>query len=264
MEDLTKQQIILLALLVSFVSSIATGIVTISLVQQDEPATETQTINRIVERTIQSVSDTPASASVAKNTETIVVREDQAVVNAISKANKGIVRIYVSYGGAKPSFTGLGVIVSSSGKIVAKISSASDGIFTAQLDGGNTVSVSRKSFDAVTGLSVLQDDQNSNPQSARVYSGAILGDSQKISVGQTSVLIAGDVSPIVATGIISSVEREGGPYPATNPVKTIQSSVKDATFISGAILINLSGEILGIKDQSQNSSFVPSGIIKGL
>ncbi len=53
-EDLNKNQIILLTLLVSFVTSIATGIVTVTLIDQ-APAPVAQTINQIVERTIERV-----------------------------------------------------------------------------------------------------------------------------------------------------------------------------------------------------------------
>jgi uncharacterized membrane-anchored protein YitT (DUF2179 family) len=58
MEDLNKNQIVLLTLLVSFVTSIATGIMTTSLLQV-APVEVTRNINRIVEKTIETV--TPAN-----------------------------------------------------------------------------------------------------------------------------------------------------------------------------------------------------------
>src|SRR4029077_18213268 len=51
-EKLTKSQIVLLTLLVSFVTSIATGIVTVSLMDQAPPAIA-QSVSRIVEHTVE-------------------------------------------------------------------------------------------------------------------------------------------------------------------------------------------------------------------
>lgn len=54
MKDLNKSQLILLALLISFVASIAASIATVTLLQQAPPAVA-QTINRIVQKTIETV-----------------------------------------------------------------------------------------------------------------------------------------------------------------------------------------------------------------
>jgi len=54
-EDLNKTQLLLLTLLVNFVTSIATGVLTVSLLDDTSP-TITQTVNRIVERTVETVS----------------------------------------------------------------------------------------------------------------------------------------------------------------------------------------------------------------
>ena len=62
MEQLTKQQIVLVTLLVGFVTSITTGIVTVSLMNQS-PKGVSQTITQVVERTIERVASSAGAAS---------------------------------------------------------------------------------------------------------------------------------------------------------------------------------------------------------
>src|SRR3989344_9685665 len=64
MEELTKSQIVLLTLLVSFVTSIATGIVTVALIDQ-APAGVTQTVSHIIRETVQSAVQAVISQSAA-------------------------------------------------------------------------------------------------------------------------------------------------------------------------------------------------------
>ncbi len=54
-EDLSKTQLLLLTILVNFVVGIATGVLTVSLLDQ-APTTVTQTVNRIVDHTIETVT----------------------------------------------------------------------------------------------------------------------------------------------------------------------------------------------------------------
>lgn len=53
-KELNKQQLILLAILLSFVTSIATGIVTVTLMQQ-APASVTAPITKIVQQTVEKI-----------------------------------------------------------------------------------------------------------------------------------------------------------------------------------------------------------------
>ena len=69
-EELSKAQLILLTILVNFVMSVATGIMTVSLLDQAPPVV-TQAINRVVDRTVERVvqavpSVAPSSQSLPK------------------------------------------------------------------------------------------------------------------------------------------------------------------------------------------------------
>lgn len=240
MEHLTKQQIVLLALLVSFVSSIATGIVTVSLMDQASPAV-TQTINRVVERTIQTVSP---GATTTK--ETIIVKEDEAITNSIAQASKSIVRIKNGNG-----FISLGVIISDSGLVAAQTDTVYTSGLSALLSGGNTVPLSFISRDSVTGITLFQAEQASDPKNARVYTGATLANSETLQLGQSVILIGGREETSIATGIISL--KNGDKL----KVNTIGEN-----FDSHAVLINLLGEIIAINDGNNQNSFIPSNILK--
>ena len=80
LEDLTKTQLLLLSLLITFVSSIGTTIITTSLLAS-APLSITQTINRVVERTVEKV----VPGAVQTKEIQVIVKEDDLVVEAVSK-----------------------------------------------------------------------------------------------------------------------------------------------------------------------------------
>ena len=92
MEDLNKSQLILLTILVSFVTSIATGIVTVSLMQEAPPVV-TQTINRIVERTIEKVVPGETKIETVVKETPVIVTEEEMIVEIVKAASGGLVRI---------------------------------------------------------------------------------------------------------------------------------------------------------------------------
>ncbi|MEJ0053401.1 MAG: hypothetical protein WDN10_01565 [bacterium] len=90
-EDLNKSQLLLLTILVNFITSIATGILTVSLLDQAPPIV-TQTVNRIVEQTVQTV--TPGASSVITKQTTVVDKQQDLVVAAIAAQAARTVRVY--------------------------------------------------------------------------------------------------------------------------------------------------------------------------
>lgn len=117
MEHLTKQQITLVAILVSLVTSLATGIVTVSLMDQSNPGM-TNTINRVVERTIERVVQ-PELATAVKPVETILTIID-STEEAVAKADKASVKIVTKSN--KNNVMGSGVVIDGKGTVAADIS----------------------------------------------------------------------------------------------------------------------------------------------
>lgn len=110
-DDLNKTQLILLVLLVTFVTSIATGIITTTLLAE-APVSVTQTINRVVERTIETVAPENLTAKY------VLSADDKKLLEAVNRAISISVEIKEK-GAATSSPSILGIIVSEDGLIVA-------------------------------------------------------------------------------------------------------------------------------------------------
>ncbi|GEM_PF-270578 len=88
MEDLTTTQVILLTLFISFVTSIATGIVTVTLLEQ-APVGVTQTINRVVEHTVERIVPGESKTTVKE----VLVTGEDLVARVITASTPALVRI---------------------------------------------------------------------------------------------------------------------------------------------------------------------------
>jgi len=276
MEKLTKQQIVLVTLLVSFVTSIATGIVTVALMDQ-APAGVTQTINRIVERTIEKVVTEPAnnnnSAAVITR-ETIVVKEDDKIVESVDKNKNSVVRIYTNIKNSvdveQNTFIGLGTVVSKDGLIATgDIFADISGKYLITLDGVKFYPVKvlpRKSDTHFYFLSVIQDEKN-----PVTFTPVTFSDSNSLKLGQTVIAWGGNVQNSVSTGIVSSlIDAEGKKDTASTTaslreVAAVNTNINLADSISGGPLLNLYGEVVGIRvsaNISDKYNFLPSNILK--
>jgi len=269
MEHLTKQQIVLLTLLVSFVTSIATGIVTVALMNQ-APVGVVQTINKVVERTIQTVTTQPQEIQTVVK-ETVLVNPEDQIVSAVAKNSKSVIRIYrtntdPSSGINSMVFVGLGGVVSDDGMVVTDNSLISEGgkYFTnISSDKLLDLSILRAvGGEQVAILKIKNDEKNS------ITFHKVSISKEDLKLGQTVIYLGGETKDSVSTGIISGLTaKEIKPAdgststPAITKISSIETSIP-SNLISGGLLLNLSGELVGIKstymDSSKMGFFAPS------
>lgn len=276
-EKLTKQQIILVTLLVSFVTSIATGIVTVALMDQ-APAGVTQTINRVVERTIERVVTEPAKSNntaAVVTRETIVVKEDDKIVESVDKNKESVVRIYTKTKDvAQRIFIGLGTLVSKEGLIATgDVFADPRGKYIVTLDNNKFYDVTvlvQPDGNQFYFLKIIQDEKN-----PVTFTPVTFSNSDSLKLGQTVIAWGGQTQNSVSTGIVSSlVDIEGKLDQASTTATTtvaqrvitaINTNINLADSLSGGPLLNLYGEMVGLRISSNISdkySFLPANQLK--
>ncbi len=264
MDDLTKTQIVLVCLLLSFVTSIGTGIVTASLLQE-APQNVTQTINRVVERTVEKVVSQPNNSTTKEVT--VVVKEEDLVIDAIEKNSKSLVRIYEGRAPGNNVFVGIGLVLSNEGAIVAdKRSIAATGSYSATFFDGRSfplrISASSDKTNALF-LSVIKDSNISY-----TFYPAVVANSDVLQLGQTVIGLGGKERNVIAVGrIIGLVGKSATSTTAqtTEPISAIESDKAPEGGTSGSLLLNLNGEVVGLHfpELNQNdSTYVAINVLK--
>lgn len=276
MNDLNQHQVILLCLLVSFVTSIGTGIITSTLLSE-APQNVTQTINRVVERTVEKVVPTPIGSarepSSTKEVTTVVVKEDDQVVAAISANQSGLVRIVKnltkdSLGKSTSFVQSLGAIVKSDGTIIAdkQFVTGSGTYFAIPFSGGDPYPVTVMKDSTQTNVVFMAPIVRADAP-AKTYATVKLGSSDSVQLGQAVVVIGGRDKQAVSIGHIVSVNSVDVPNPSatstsstgnsgnstTTPstVKMIQTIEIDTPLhdgIPGSVLVTLNGTLVGFEN----------------
>lgn len=249
-EELTQSQIVLLTLLVSFVTSIATGIVTITLMEQAPPAI-TQTVNRIVERTIEKVVPQEGQVAAATNVvteKTVVVHESDRISDAVQKAMPITVRLFGqgknAEGYAVELFLGLGVVASADGLVFADASMMSDdALVTVLRSDGLKVTAHVVGRDKKSGIVRLQAATSTEEkvdgadvQKVVTWTPAVFVKSAA-NLGETVITLAGRSSLRVANGIVTALGGDAG---------LIETSISSDSYGVGSPLVTINGEVLGI------------------
>lgn len=255
MEHLNKSQIILLTLFVSFVASMATGIVVVTLMQQS-PEPVTQTLTRVVERTIEKI--TPVTVT-EKVTKTVVVKDEDLMVAAIERNIKSVIAFKTVIGEGGTLSSGVGTIVSSDGLVITDRWNFGLGELYTTINGIQymVAVVSNEKGNALGLGRLVPVSATTTP----VFAAASLGGTDALKLGQTSLVIGGRDGKTISTGIITVLDTrtmaDKETKAETKVLDNIGISTRFAGASNGAPIINLNGEVVGFLsiNESAGSQF---------
>jgi S1-C subfamily serine protease len=262
MEDLTKNQIVLLTLLVSFVTSIATGIVTVTLMDQ-APQGVTQTVNRVVERTIERVVPGEPTERVVIREVPVEITQEQLVMDVINDSSPAVVRLETTAG----ENLGSGFVLGNAGAVltVSRFLPATVEIgdrYGVSLRNGETAEARVTKLAPELGLALLTIESErwtllkermlASAGAATSTAGAVeswqpLGLSLgELALGQTVVALGfPEAGPLnVAVGIVSAVDRS-----ATSTLARLQTNAANQ-FNAGGPILNVRGQVIGLSQEA--------------
>lgn len=259
LEKLNKSQVVLLTLLVSFVTSIATGIVTVALMEQAPPAI-TQTVNRVVERTIEKVAPESLVASAA-SPETIIVRESDLLAGAIQRVSPSVVRLFTpgrdEAGNNANLFIGLAIVADANGVLIADAGTP-DGALTALRSDGVSVPVNVIARPSGSNLIRLQA-ATTNEKNEKIDWKPVAFARKDASLGASIVTIGGRTSVKIGKGVIIGTSAYGN----DNPSGIIETDIPADSFAAGSPLIDADGAVIGIATRESRAA-APGGFLASL
>jgi hypothetical protein len=226
-EDLSKSQLLMLMLLVNFITSIATGVLTVSLLDQ-APANVTQTVNRIVDHTIETIAtSTPLGSIVAPQTvtKTIIQSSDTFLPDAIAAMSAREVTIYAGTSTSTDPIA-VGTYLPKARAVVTDTQSSLPGAVTIVFSNG----ASQKASLSHSGATITIYGFGDSATLPTALAPTIVP-STSLKVGQTVVAFTSDGSAV--TGIISKID--------STSVHTNLPVIP-----SGNSAVDLSGNIVGI------------------
>lgn len=279
MENLTKTQLVLLVLLVSFITSLVTGIVSVTLVNQ-APAQMTQTINRVIEKVIsEKPQPVEQSALVATSEDLITKLVEESLPAVVSIIASKDVPVYERYfinpfeneeffrqfpSELLPDFqvpqlrqkgtqnqqisSGTGFFVSSDGFLITNkhVVEDSEADYTVLMNDGRKLKAKVLARDGVQDIAILKIDGSN-------FAFIKLGDSDKIKIGQTVIAIGnvlGEFQNTVSVGVISGLRRSITASGAASGPELLPEVIQTDAAInrgnSGGPLLDLVGRAIGI------------------
>ncbi|MEK7085213.1 MAG: trypsin-like peptidase domain-containing protein [Patescibacteria group bacterium] len=274
MNYLTKAQVVMLVILTSVVTAVATGIVAVSLISES-PQPITETIHRVIERT--GVSPAPAGESLPRTQESLVIKlvegATPAVVSVVAAKDVPVVEQYYinpfegddffgqflppdflipqyrQKGTARRQISAAsGFFVSGDGFVVTNKHVVEDlgADYTVITNSGKRFPAKVLARDPVQDIAILKVE-------GAGFSYIPLGNSDTLKVGQTAVAIGnalGEFQNTVSVGVISGLSRtiiaSGSTRGRERLSQVIQTDAAINPGNSGGPLLGLDGRAIGI------------------
>ncbi|MFC1595002.1 S1C family serine protease [Patescibacteria group bacterium] len=298
MEELSKTQMVLLVLLVTFITSVATALITATLFEQ-APQPVTQTIQRVIER---SVGGETIEREIV---ETIVTtKEEEVVVNVVESVSPAVVSVIATkdlpvieecfvdpFGGdeflsqffgdlripqlcqkgteRRQVSSGSGFFVSSDGLIVTNrhVVYDAEASYSVVLNDGRSIDVTVLARDPLQDIAILKAEGDG-------FSSIPIGNSDNLRIGSTVIAIGnalGEFQNTVSLGVISGLRRTIVATDSAGVSEELRSVIQTDAAInpgnSGGPLITLDGRAIGLNtavaNDAENIGFaLPANLIK--
>jgi len=240
-KDLNKSQLILLAVLLSFVTSIATGITTVTLMQQ-APVSFTAPVNRIIQQTVEKIQQIEGKTTV----QTVVVKEEDLVVDAIAKNKSAIFTVTKEVldldGQIIEVSAGRGFAVSADGIVVVDGNLVPEkAVYFLKNESGkfkaDFVSLEKAGF-AFLKVGAPLDEKNLPAQAGKLsFTVPVFGDLDKMKIGQKIIVLGNSISSFIFEGN-----------------KDINFNVTKSN--AGGLVLDLDGNVLGMALFNDATNFV--------
>lgn len=221
-EELSKSQLILLTILVNFVTSVATGILTVSLLDKAPPYV-TQTVNRVVEHTIETVTQqaAPVAAAVAP------APSNQELVTAALGLNAArVVSIYSAQAGTSTPPITVGTYLPKSRAVATAALEVLPKEALVEFPDGTIIPASL----AHAGSGIIVYGFADDAKLPKISS-PVLVSSKDLKLGETALAVSSD--GFAATGIVARISSKG-----------IHTTLPDMGV--GSAAVDLSGNLIGI------------------
>jgi hypothetical protein len=256
MEELNNRQIVLLCAFISFVVSIATGIITVAMLEE-APQTITQTVNRVVERTIERVvpdedkkPNTPPPVTTVTKEVTVLAKEDDLIVSAVEKNQPRIASIFLGGMATTGDPIAVGFIVSRDGLVVADASKLiGDGAVADEYIvtiGSDTYTAKPMTGQEKSDAPVFFLKINGLPE-GKTFDAVSFGSAMTPKVAQTLIVIGGANGENISKTNVSKLRYSKGEGTTTPQVLIgIETNPALSRSTSGSLVVNLDAQVVGI------------------